>query len=55
MSIFFEYLNELFCESTQKVLLIFDIVGVALFFLPEFDDPISQNKTLIRLIGGVFS
>lgn len=53
MTLFFRYLKELFLESTQKVFLFFEIIGIVIFFQPDYSDVLSENRALIRLIGGL--
>jgi hypothetical protein len=53
MALFFRYLKELFLESTQKVFLLFEIIGIVIFFQPDYSDVLSENRALIQLIGGL--
>lgn len=49
---FWNYLGELFTGFWQKVFMILDILGILLFFSPEFSNALTTNESLIRIIGG---
>lgn len=47
------YFSELFFHSQQLVFILFDIVGIIIFFFPELASRLNSNIQLVRSIGGL--
>jgi len=50
---FLAYLKAVFGETWKKVLTLFDILGIALFFYPTLAESLISNESLVRTIGGL--
>jgi len=49
----FDYLKDVFVESQRRILTVFDIVGIILFFFPSVAQSLITDVALTRIIGGL--
>lgn len=52
-SLFFQYLKEIFFESTQRVFTLFDILGIIILLLPNLTAQYITYAPYIRTIGAI--
>jgi hypothetical protein len=50
---FGRYLRDIFVGTWQTVLVLFDLLGIVLFVHPQVAVGITNNETLVRIIGGL--